>query len=74
VADLPDITEVKRLALTHGDVLVITCPGRLSIMQAGMVKAYVRQQTGWPRVLILDSGMDVAALTPDGQLHTSAPG
>lgn len=68
--ELPEITEVKRLSLQPGDIVIITCPGSLTAADADLIRDRFRQTAGDVPLMVLPNGMDLyvadtSALVPD---------
>lgn len=67
--DLPELTSISRLALKPGDVIVISCPGRLTESDMYRMKEVLRAHIPEAnKILILDSGLTLDVVTPDPQL------
>jgi len=61
--ELPEITEVERLTLKPGDILVIRYPGRVSPQDADRIKKVMRSRLDESiPILILDSGAAVEVI------------
>jgi hypothetical protein len=56
---------IRVVALRPDDILVVTYPERLSEAAGAMVRRRIRERTSHERILILDSGADVAVVRPD---------
>ena len=61
-AELLDVTEVERLALKPGDILVLKCPRNVTDAEFNEISAQFRAQLPDTQVLVLEGGMDIAVL------------
>lgn len=61
-ADLLDTTEVERLALRPGDILVFKCPMRLNDDEYTEISERIKERFPDAEAMILEGGMDVAVL------------
>lgn len=60
--ELLDVTEVERLALKPGDILVLKCPLQLSLEEFEEISARLKEQFPNTKCMILEGGIDVAVL------------
>jgi len=69
--NLPEITEVQRLALRPGDRIIVRSTERLDMATADRMKDRVRAVLGLPDgfpVLVMDGGMSLEAVGPAPEL------
>ena len=57
--NLPEITDVQRLAVMPGDGLIVRVPVRVDMATANRIKERVRQVFGDVPVYVLDMGMSI---------------
>ena len=65
VAEMPEITEVQRIALNPGDVVVARVAGRLTAKQAHMVSQQLRKAFPSNEVLVLDGSAELDVFRPE---------
>lgn len=56
------VGDMKRLVLRDGDVLVVSCEGRISDEIAERIKAAFQEKFSGKQVLVLDGGMKVGVV------------
>jgi hypothetical protein len=64
---------VKVLQLRPTDFLVMRTSAALSVDQMGLVHAFIEEETGHSRILILDRSSDLEVLRFEGQQAQAAP-
>jgi hypothetical protein len=62
-ADLPEITEIRRVALSPGDVVVARLKGRISQAAADSVSQRLKGAFPDNRVVLLDGRIDLDIVT-----------
>ena len=64
-AELLNVTEVERLALGPGDMLVFKCPMRLTDEEYAEIGNRFRESVPGMKVIVLEGGADISVLKRD---------